>query len=105
MTASRSNRQYFPMDPTEIHGGVQVNMMTARAFLLAVPKGCFWTQQNTHLEFDSRLHSTSEVRRLNDLAIISAYDFVVTPLNKVDSDAISAMGPDNIVKILGGRNS
>jgi len=44
MAAIRSSRQYFPLDPTEIYGGVQVNMMAARTSLLAVLKGYFWSQ-------------------------------------------------------------
>ena len=42
---------------------------------------------------------------MNDLAIISSYHFIIAPLNKVDSDAISTMGLDNMMKILGGGGS
>jgi hypothetical protein len=102
MTASRSNRQYFPMDPTEIYGGVQINIMAARTFLPGVPKICFWSQQNAHLKFHFRLHSACELRWTNYLAIIRAHHFIIASLNKVEPEAISAMCLDNIVKILGG---
>ena len=93
------------MDPIEIYGGVQVNMTAARTFLLAFSKGCFWSQQNAHLQFHSRLNSACKLRRTNDLVIISSHHFIIAPLNKVDSDAISTMGLDNMMKILGGGGS
>jgi hypothetical protein len=93
------------MDPTKICGGVQVNMTATRTFLLAFSKRCFWSQQNAHLEFHSTLNSACELRRTNDLAIISSYHFIIAPLDKINANAIFAMGLDNMVKILEGGDS
>ena len=35
--------KYFPLDPTTIYGGVQVEMVAAGTFILGVLKGRFWS--------------------------------------------------------------
>ena len=97
-------KSYLPLNPSLIYGGVHVNMVAARTFLLGVLKSRSLPQHNADLEFHSWLHVARKLRWPNGLAIFSSYDFIVTPLDIVNSNAILAINLNNIVKILGSSD-
>ena len=93
---------YLPLNPTLIGGDIRVHSSTSGALLFV--HNCL-PQHNTHPELHSWRNRIHEVQGINYLAIVSAYHFIVTPLNEVSSNAISAVKPDNIVKILMRRRT
>jgi hypothetical protein len=90
----------FPLNPTPSVGSMPVEMVASRTFLLIILKGLILPQDDTHLESHSWLHRTSEFRTTDDLSIIWAYQFIITPIHVVVSDAILAISFYDVVKIL-----
>ena len=87
-----------------IYGGIHIHIKAAWTLLLGIPKGRSQSQHNAHLEFHSRLRRARKLPWINDLVIFSAYHFIITPLDEMMSDGISAITLNNIIKILGCRD-
>jgi hypothetical protein len=89
--------RHLPLDPAVVRSELRVYVTTTRTPFLI---GRSLPHHNAHLELHSRLHHIAEFRSVHYLAIFSAYHFIVTPFNKGNPGAISAIKLDDIVEIL-----
>jgi len=94
----------FPLDPTTICAGVQVDVATSGACRLVILKGNFLPQNNAHFENHARLYHVGKLWWTDRMAILSMYHLVVTPLDEVIPGLIITVAIDDVVKILHRRD-
>jgi hypothetical protein len=92
------------LDPATIRGCVRIDMVTSRTLNFVSIRVHFPPHDDTHFDYHPRLHHPSHSRAVDSSVVPCMYHLIVTSLHEAVSDAICAVGVDDIVEILARRD-